>query len=117
MLAGRTRGYTRHPQLERFREHADPIGALAWYLHGVADEADSRGYRYDRGRIDREPAPVPPIAVTTDQLQLEWTWLLSKLKTRSPADFQRWSGVDAPEAHPSFQVVAGPVASWERLKP
>ena len=117
VLAERTRGYTRHPQLHRFREHADPIGALAWYLHCVAQEADSRGYRFDRSRIDRGPAPVSPLAVTSGQLQLEWTWLLSKLAARSPSDFQRWSGVRAPEAHPLFHEVAGPVASWERLKP
>ncbi|MEA5657523.1 MAG: pyrimidine dimer DNA glycosylase/endonuclease V, partial [Cutibacterium granulosum] len=28
-LAGRTRGYTRHPQLNRFRESTDPLGAVA----------------------------------------------------------------------------------------
>lgn len=39
VLAGRTRGYRSHPQLERFREHPDPISAVGWYLHGIADEA------------------------------------------------------------------------------
>jgi len=117
VLAGRTRGYTRHPQLQRFREHPDPMGALAWYLHGVADEADRRGYRFARDRIDRTAAPARPIAVTASQLQLEWAWLMSKLQARSPSDFQRWSGVCEPETHPSFHVIAGPVESWERLKP
>jgi hypothetical protein len=101
--------------LHRFREHPDPVGALAWYLHCIADEADDRGYRFDRGRIDREPASSLPMAVTTGQLKLEWTWLLSKLEARSPADFQRWSGVRGPEAHPLFHEVAGAVESWERL--
>lgn len=117
VLAGRTRGYTRHPQLQRFREQPDPIEALAGYLHGVAAEADRRGYQFARDRIDRKPAPVPPIAVTTGQLQLEWAWLLSKLKARSPTDFQQWSGVRAPETHPSFHEIAGPVEPWERLMP
>ena len=117
VLAGRTRGYTRHPQLERFRDQPDPIGALDWYLHGIADEADQRGYRFDRSRIDRTPAAVAPLAVTTGQLQLERTWLLSKLKARSPSDFRRWSGVGESDPHPSFHAVAGPVESWERLDP
>ena len=28
VLAGRTRGYTRHPQLARFQELPDPLGAV-----------------------------------------------------------------------------------------
>jgi hypothetical protein len=117
VLAGRTRGYTQHPQLTRFRAQPDPVGALAGYLHGLADEADNRGYRFDRNRIDRQPAAITPLDVTLGQLALEWTWLLSKLKTRSPDDFDRWSGVTAPDTHPSFRTVDGPVESWERLDP
>jgi len=114
VLAGRTRGYRSHPQLERFRAHEDPFGAICWYLHGVADEADARGYRYDRTRVDRAPAPVPAIEVTTGQLDLEWAWLRSKLSARSPKVLGRWDGVECPEAHPLFTPVDGPVASWER---
>jgi hypothetical protein len=117
VLAGRTRGYTRHPQLERFREQPDSIGALASYLHAVADEADLRGYQFDRSRIDRKPEVTAPLTVTTGQLQLEWRWLLSKLKARSPSEFQRWSAEGDPDPHPSFRAVAGPVESWERLDP
>ena len=79
VLAGRTRGYRAHPQLERFRAHPDPLGAVCWYLHGVADEADARGYRYDRARVDRPPTPVATIEVARGQLDLEWAWLRSKL--------------------------------------
>jgi hypothetical protein len=117
VLAGRTRGYTQHPQVQRFREQPDPIGTLAGYLHGIADEADNRGYRFDRNRIDRRPTAIVPLDVTIGQVTLEWHWLLSKLKTRSPADFQRWSGVTDPDTHPSFRTVDGPVESWERLDP
>ncbi|MFA7542105.1 MAG: pyrimidine dimer DNA glycosylase/endonuclease V, partial [Lysobacterales bacterium] len=28
VLAGRTRGYQQHPQLQRFREQADPLAAI-----------------------------------------------------------------------------------------
>lgn len=114
VLAGRTRGYQAHPQLERFRAHADPIGAICGYLHGVADEADVRDYRYDRSRVDRPPTTVARIEVTTGQLDLEWAWLRSKLVARSPKVLARWDGVERPEPHPSFTPVDGPVATWER---
>ncbi|WP_246858524.1 pyrimidine dimer DNA glycosylase/endonuclease V [Citricoccus sp. SGAir0253] len=60
VLAGRTRGYRSHPQLERFRAHPEPLAAVRAYLEALADEAQSRGYRFDRTRID--PAPVAPAA-------------------------------------------------------
>jgi hypothetical protein len=115
VLAGRTRGYRSHPQLDRFREQSDPLGALAWYLHGVADEAASRGYNFDRGRIDRGPVPAATIAVTSGQLRLEWEWLRSKLEARSPAELERWADLELPEPHPSFHLIDGPIAAWERL--
>ena len=43
VLLGRTRGYTRHPQLERFRAAADPVARITGYLRIVAAEAASRG--------------------------------------------------------------------------
>lgn len=36
VLLGRTRGYTRHPQLERFRALPDPVGAVGRYLVDLA---------------------------------------------------------------------------------
>lgn len=114
VLAGRTRGYTAHPQLERFRAHDDPAGAVCWYLHGVADEADARGYRYDRSRVDRPALPVRLIEVSTGQRDLEWAWLRSKLRTRSPDALRRSAAVGHPDVHPLFTLVDGPVAPWER---
>ena len=114
VLAGRTRGYRSHPQLERFRATADPIGSVCWYLHGIADEADGRGYRFDRSRIDRTPIPTSPIEVNTGQMEYEWAWLRRKLTARNPAWLDRWSGVGRPESHHAFVVVHGPISSWER---
>ena len=51
VLLGRTRGYTRHPQLQRFRAAADPVACIAGYLRVVADEAKSRGYAFNAARI------------------------------------------------------------------
>jgi hypothetical protein len=114
VLAGRTRGYRNHPQLARFREHADPADAIHGYLHALADEADARGYRYDRPRIDGPAGRVAPIEVTSGQLDLEWSWLRLKLATRSPEVLRRWQHLARPDVHPSFREVEGPVAPWER---
>jgi len=116
VLAGRTRGYLRHPQLERFRAASDPLSAVGAYLVGIADEADRRGYRFDRSRILSPAAPTASIAVTNGQLALEWAHLGAKLQARSPADAERWRTAE-PAPHPLFHLVPGDVAAWERARP
>lgn len=120
VLAGDTVGYRQHPQLERFRDNLDPLATVGAYLHGIADDADARGYHFDRSRV-RTPAPpprpdteAPPLTVTTGQLDLEWRHLRTKLEGRSPEVAARWAEVERPEPHPLFRVIDGPVASWER---
>jgi hypothetical protein len=138
VLAGRTRGYRSHPQLVRFRRHADTPAAVGAYLAALADEAERRGYRFDRSRIDCPPAavrtgaeneasgaqgtspvtpPAPPvrlIPVTEGQVAYEWQHLLAKLAERSPDHHTALRAVTAPEVHPLFQVVPGPIEDWER---
>ncbi|HET8600820.1 MAG TPA: pyrimidine dimer DNA glycosylase/endonuclease V [Segeticoccus sp.] len=122
VLAGRTRGYTRHPQLVRFRATPDPLAAISSYLLGVADEARARGYHFDRRRVLEPPDEGLRLEVTDGQLRYEWDQLRSRLAVRSP----EWlSGVlersplpDAPDAgfpppHPLFRTVPGSVADWE----
>lgn len=119
VLAGRTKGYRSHPQLERFRAHQDPLAAIGAYLEALADEATARGYRFDRSRIERPPSSsgtgfVARIPVTDGQLQLEQEHLRGKLAVRSP-DWRPATGeTAAPESHPLFVVVPGPVETWER---
>lgn len=141
VLTGTTRGYRSHPQLERFRagsalagEAADAVGRLGdavlpWpgdrivaFLHVLADEAEARGYAYDRARImtprrvgstSARPDAVAPVPVTAGQVAYEWTFLRAKLAARSPAVAERWADVAVPDVHPLFTVVPGPVAPWE----
>ena len=89
VLAGETRGYRRHPQLDRFREHPCPRPAIAAYLHAVADEADRRGYRFDRSRVTTAARLADPVPVTTGQLRFEAEHLAAKLRRRSPEVLER----------------------------
>lgn len=51
VIRGETRGYTHHPQLQRFTEHPHPRLAINAYLAAVHVEATQRGYRFDRSKI------------------------------------------------------------------
>lgn len=117
VLAGRTRGYAAHPQLERFRAAPEPSSAIGAYLSALADEADQRGYRFDRSRIDTAGEAQPALTVAEGQLALEWAHLRAKLAVRTPEMLSRWADVPLPDPHPLFRVVDGPVASWERARP
>ncbi|MEO7123061.1 MAG: pyrimidine dimer DNA glycosylase/endonuclease V, partial [Lacisediminihabitans sp.] len=114
VLAGATKGYRQHPQLERFREHPAPEAAVARFLSGIADEADDRGYNFTRNKIGKHAGPVTLIPVTSGQLAYEWAHLKGKLASRSPAVAKLWADLTEPEPHPVFVVVDGPIATWER---
>lgn len=111
VLAGRTKGYRSHPQLQRWRESTDPLAAIGTYLHGIADEADARGYRFDRARIERVAAPVR-LPLTTGQLDHEWAHLRAKVQARDAAWDERLR-TERPRAHPIFDLTDGPRETWE----
>ena len=113
VLRGATKGYRQHPQLERFKAHAQPLAAIDAYLAEVHREATARGYRFDRTKIG-PLSEVDRVPVTQGQLMREWKHLMAKLSARSPSLFEQWSGVHDPDCHPLFRPVPGPVAAWER---
>jgi len=112
VLAGRTHGYRNHPQLERFR---DNTGAIGVYLHHVADEAESRGYNFDRSKLPRRKSATP-IKVSDGQLRFEWQHLAAKLRERDPERHLRFAEITDPLPHPFFVVVPGSVAAWEKVR-
>lgn len=111
-LAGETNGYRHHPQLQRFRDQPDALGAIAAYLREVQREAQRRGYRFDAAKIGQAIFGVR-MTVTSGQLAYELAHLRKKLAARAPEAFQRIAGVSAPEPHPLFKVVPGEVEAWE----
>lgn len=114
VLAGETKGYRHHPQLIRFQEQPDPLAAMATFLVGIADEAQSRGYRFDATKIAQVRSSVV-IPETRGQLLYEWEHLKAKLQVRHPQMAQQWQSVPIPDPHPLFSIVDGELRSWERI--
>lgn len=112
VLAGETRGYQRHPQLDRFRESPQPEHHLAAYLKAVVAEAVERAYHFDETKIRPGGNPIT-LTVTAGQLNYEWSHLKAKLRARSPSWLEPFEALDLPDPHPLFRVVEGGIASWE----
>lgn len=113
VLQGRTRGYTQHPQLLRFKACVDPQAAIATYLAGVHAEAQARGYSFNAELIAAPPSHER-LAVSDGQLAYEWQHLLAKLAKRAPALHAQQATLAGPQPHPMFYVQPGPIAEWER---
>jgi len=113
VLSGQTRGYTRHPQLERFRNHPEPLTAVRSYLHFVCDEAETRGYRFDRSKLGRRTS-TSRIRVSEGQLRYELAHLRKKLRVRDPESFERIAGLQSSPCHPMFFSADGGIEAWER---
>ena len=112
VLSGKTHGYRRHPQLQRFRESEEPGKFIAEYLKVVHAEAVRRGYRFDKTKIG-SGGIVKRVTVTTGQLDYEWAHLKRKLERRAPDWLKALHGIDPPEPHPLFRVVEGGISDWE----
>lgn len=111
VLKGGTKGYANHPQLQRFRSHADSGAAINHFLHVVADEAQRRGYHFDRSKLQAVDG-VELISVTSGQVEYEFEHLRKKLSARDPARVDTLTN----DVHPLFRVIDGPVERWEIVK-
>jgi hypothetical protein len=115
VLRGKTKGYKHHPQLERFNSHHSPRLAINSYLASIFEEAQRRGYAFNRRKIG-PTRTVVKISVSDGQLLLEWQHLLRKLSVRSPDLYAQHRKECEPAHHPLFRVRSGPIASWERAQ-
>ncbi len=114
VLQGGTQGYRSHPQLIRFRNCPDPLGAMAVYLKGILEEAKRRGYAFDETKIG-VAGSVDRLPVTRGQVLYEWRRLKEKLGRRDPPRLMAISALEMPEVHPLFRVVQDGVESWEKI--
>lgn len=115
VLADMTKGYRSHPQLVRFRLHPQPLRAISVFLFGLAEEAERRGYHFDKEKI-RERGPAEQIEETEGQLLYEWARLREKLQRRSPDLHREFRNVVIPEPHPLFHIIPGKIQEWEKLR-
>ncbi|HUO58716.1 MAG TPA: pyrimidine dimer DNA glycosylase/endonuclease V [bacterium] len=115
VLAGKTKGYRNHPQLDRFWSHSKPKAAIGRYLLEVWSEADRRGFSFDRGKVKNASGKVSTIPVARGQLGYEREHLRKKLKFR---DLARWKSLKKSkkiQPHPCFRAVPGNRADWEKI--
>lgn len=111
-LTGEVKGYRNHPQLDRFKAHEEPVNALNFYLHLVADEADRRGYKFKREKLLKRKS-VNKIKVTKGQVDFEVAHLKKKLKNRNPEMLnQNWSKISIFSV---FKLKPGDVELWEKI--
>ena len=114
VLSGETKGYKNHSQLDRFKAVNDPLNSINAYLDEVWKEAHSRGYRFNKGKID-PIHQIIQIPVNEGQIKYEVQHLLGKLKIRDQSKFDELLKVNAVDAHPLFMVVSGDVEKWEKV--
>jgi len=116
VLQGHTKGYKNHPQLTRFKNTKNPVAAIAAYLGFVVDEAEIRGYHFDRNKITARQC-TKKITVTSGQLEYEFNHLLGKLKDRDPQRYFRFKEISDISVHPIFDETAGNIEDWEVISP
>ncbi|MEM2459812.1 MAG: hypothetical protein DSO02_02580 [Hadesarchaea archaeon] len=115
ILEGRLKGYSKHPQLLRFRRYKDPPVLINAYLYQVYLEAERRGYKFDVSKI--KPLVLEKeVPVTRGQLGFEFLHLLEKIRKRDRKKFEEVKKVplDKVEPHPVFKVVEGGIEEWEK---
>jgi hypothetical protein len=115
VLEDKTKGYRKHPQLNRFKKCTYPLYAVNFYLSIVHKEAQKRNYIFNRDKIEWsfEECKIP---VTTGQLEYEIRHLKSKLQKRDPVKLKEITATRAFQPHPLFTVVNGDIEDWEILK-
>jgi hypothetical protein len=111
---GRTKGYKNHPQLERFKNTANPIDCINQYLMIVYEESVVRGYKFDRRKLPWDVKTIT-MTVTNGQLNFEADHLLKKLIVRNTKKFKVLQDEKEIDTHPLFRIVDGDIADWERF--
>ncbi len=115
VLEGKTKGYTYHHQLIRFRAHPDPLAAMCEYLWSVLEESRGRGFHFNEAKLPSRTFEVQTIEESKGQLTYEWQHFLKKLSVRDTDRFRLMSDIGSPKPHPLFTIIAGEIRSWEQV--
>lgn len=112
VLEGKTKGYTNHPQLNRFKATENPIFAINYYLSEVQKEAEKRGYNFNKNKIDWNFKLIQ-IKVNDKQVEYEFRHLLKKLEIRDIQKFENLKNIKKIKLHPMFKEIKGEIEDWE----
>ena len=106
VLEGKTKGYTKHPQLERWRSLENPLVAINVYLSEIYNEAVRRGYKFDKSKFKLEMHKIQKLPLTQGQFEYEIHHLQNKVGIKEDKYFY----------NDLFYLVPGNVESWEKVK-
>lgn len=114
VLEGKTKGYTNHPQLIRFRNAKNPLSAINSFLLEVKIESEKRGYVFDKKKIGKIKIHQE-LPVTAGQLEYELEHLKKKLFIRDKNRFEKICNLKAPKPNPLFKIIDGEIEEWEKV--
>ena len=114
VLFNRTKGYKKHPQLERFKQYSKPLEAIGFYLYDIYKEGRRRGYSFKKDKIARINKNIKPIKVSQGQISFEVKHLAAKLKKRDRESFSRILKIKKIKLHPLFVSAKGGREFWEK---
>ena len=117
VLAGLTKGYKNHPQLDCFYAHENALEAINAYLAEVYAQACARGYKFDAAKAGEfDERNLVKIAVSSGQIEYEFAFLQKKLKSRDINAYEQKLSVKNIEIASIFKEVEGEIESWEKVK-
>lgn len=117
VLAGLTKGYKNHPQLDRFYAHENALEAINAYLAEVYAQACARGYKFDAAKAGEfDERNLVKIAVSSGQIEYEFAFLQKKLKSRDINAYERNLSVKNIEIVSIFKEIEGGIEPWEKVK-
>ena len=114
VLQGETKGWRNHPQLNRFKEHPEPMKAVGYYLVEIFAESLIRGYNYNYSKILEPVDKIEKIPINQGQIEYEYNILMERLKTRSPKRYHINLNKEEIIPHALFQIREGPPEIWEK---
>src|SRR5690606_4650728 len=89
-----------------------PSEGINQYLTEVYLEAEKRGYKFDRNKINWEFTPVQ-IHGTKGQIIYEMEHLLKKLQVRDLKKYEEMNQLNTIGTHPMFTQLDGEIEAWE----
>ena len=114
VVQGKTMGWRKHLQLNRFKEHHKPLEAAGHYLLHIHVESRLRGYNYNFSKILKPVELVDKIGINRGQLRYEYDILQERLFRRNPEKYRENLGITEITPHPLFEPRKGPPELWEK---